>query len=44
MLLLPEFLNCSKMSSSLYLGKWGLGFGEPQDRGECGEEEEDFLL
>lgn len=41
MLLLPEFLNCSKMSSSLYLGKWGLGFGE---RGECGEEEVDFLL
>lgn len=42
-LLLPEFLNCSKMSSSLYLGKWGLGFGEPW-RGECGEEEVDFLL
>lgn len=43
-LLLPEFLNCSKMSSSLYLGKCGLGFGEPPGRGECGEEEVDFLL
>lgn len=42
--LLPEFLNCSKMSSSLYLGMWGLGFGEPPWRGECGEEEVDFLL
>lgn len=43
-LLLPEFLNCSKMSSSLYLGKWELGLGEPPGGGECGEEEEDFLL
>lgn len=43
-LLLPEFFNCSKISSSLYLAKWGLGFGEPPGRGECGEEEEDFLL
>ena len=43
-LLLPEFLNCSRMSSSLYLGRRGLGFGEPPDRGECGEEELDFLL
>lgn len=41
-LLLPEFLNCSRMSSSLYLGKWG--FGEPPGSGECGEEEADFLL
>lgn len=41
-LLPPEFLNCSKKSSSLYLGKWGLG--EPLERGECGEEEVDFLL
>lgn len=43
-LLLPEFLNCSKRSSSLYFGKWGLGFGEPPGSGEPGEEEVDFLL
>lgn len=43
-LLLPEFLNCSKMSSSLYLGKRGLGFGEPPEAGECGVEEVDFFL
>lgn len=42
---LPECLNCSKMSSSLYLGRGGLLLGEPQGTGECGEEEDvDFLL
>lgn len=42
---LPECLNCSKMSSSLYLWRCGLLLGELQGRGECGEEEDvDFLL
>lgn len=34
LLALPECLNCSKMSSSLYLGKCVLLLGEAQDKGE----------
>lgn len=45
-LLLPEFLNCSRISSSLYLGTLWPGFGEPLGRGDRGDEEEevDFFL